>query len=179
MRPAVEHANGLAKLASGSIGVAREMLDAAVTGWDERNRIWESTWARLDLASCLLRSSRFAEAAALLATARETAARLDSPPLLARIEELSRVARRHGSFDEPWRPLTWREFEVARLIAGGMTNAEIAGELSIAPKTASAHVEHILAKLGVARRAEIATWVATVARAGREAPMQTTVSANR
>ena len=40
----------------------------------------------------------------------------------------------------------------------------LAGELEIAPKTASAHVEHILAKLGVARRAEIAAWVANVAR---------------
>ena len=164
MRPAIEHANGIAKLAAGSIGVAREMLDAAVAGWDERTRIWESTWARLDVATCLLRSSRFAEAAALLATARETATRLDSVPLLKRIAELLRVAHRHGSFDEPWRPLTSREFEVARLIAEGMTNAEIGGELSIAPKTASAHVEHILAKLGFARRAEIAAWVATVSR---------------
>ena len=46
----------------------------------------------------------------------------------------------------------------------GLTNAEIAGELSISPKTASAHVEHILAKLAVARRAEIAAWVTTVSR---------------
>jgi DNA-binding CsgD family transcriptional regulator len=53
-------------------------------------------------------------------------------------------------------------------VADGRTNAEIAGELSIASKTASAHVEHILAKLGVARRAEIATWVATVAHWGVE-----------
>jgi DNA-binding CsgD family transcriptional regulator len=52
------------------------------------------------------------------------------------------------------------------LIAEGLTNAEIAGELSIAPKTASSHVEHILAKLGVTRRAEIATWVATISREG-------------
>jgi DNA-binding CsgD family transcriptional regulator len=44
-----------------------------------------------------------------------------------------------------------------------MTNAEIAGELFVSPKTVSAHVEHILAKLGANRRAEIATWVATVA----------------
>jgi DNA-binding NarL/FixJ family response regulator len=51
---------------------------------------------------------------------------------------------------------------VARAIAAGMTNAEIAGELFVAPKTISAHVEHILGKLGVARRAEIAAWVATV-----------------
>ena len=45
-----------------------------------------------------------------------------------------------------------------------MTNAEIAAELTIAPKTASSHVEHILAKLGVTRRAEIAAWVATISR---------------
>ncbi|HLE58282.1 MAG TPA: AAA family ATPase [Candidatus Limnocylindria bacterium] len=164
MRPAIDHANGLVRLAAGSTGAAREMLEAAVRGWDERERIWESTWARLDLASCLLRSSRFAEAAANLAAARETATRLGSAPLLARAEELSRVAQRHGSLDEAWRPLTSREFEVARLIAEGMTNAEIAGVLTIAPKTASAHVEHILAKLGVARRAEIATWVANISR---------------
>jgi len=37
-----------------------------------------------------------------------------------------------------------------------------ATELAIAPKTASAHVEHILAKLGATRRAEIASWATTV-----------------
>jgi DNA-binding CsgD family transcriptional regulator len=45
-----------------------------------------------------------------------------------------------------------------------MTNAEIADALDIAPKTASSHVEHILAKLGVTRRAEIAAWTANVTR---------------
>jgi DNA-binding CsgD family transcriptional regulator len=66
---------------------------------------------------------------------------------------------------EPWHPLTAREFEVARLISEGRTNAEIAEELGIAPKTASSHVEHILAKLGASRRAEIATWTSTVSQA--------------
>jgi DNA-binding CsgD family transcriptional regulator len=66
--------------------------------------------------------------------------------------------------------LTAREFEVARLIAAGLTNAEIADELTIAPKTASAHVEHILAKLGVTRRAEIAAWTATIDRPAGRAP---------
>ena len=112
--------------------------------------------------------NRHADAAAVLAEVRATAATLGSEPLLARAEELARAGRGRGLDDEPWRPLTIREFEVARLIAEGLTNAEIAGELSIAPKTASAHVEHILAKLGVARRAEIATWVATVARPARD-----------
>ena len=43
-----------------------------------------------------------------------------------------------------------------------MTNAEIADELGLSPKTVSAHLEHILAKLGAMRRAEVATWVAGI-----------------
>ncbi len=160
--PALSHADGLARLATGSLAAARESLERAVRGWDERGRIWEGAWGRLDLAGCLMRLGRYAEAASHVVVARETAVRLESTPLAARADELARLARGRGAEEEPWRPLTSREFEVARLIAEGMTNAEIAGELSIAPKTASAHVEHILAKLGVARRAEVATWVANV-----------------
>ncbi len=74
------------------------------------------------------------------------------------------MARGHVSTKEPWRPLTAREFAVARLISDGLTNAEIADELGIAPKTASSHVEHILAKLGAGRRAEIAAWASSVER---------------
>jgi DNA-binding CsgD family transcriptional regulator len=167
---ALSHAEGLIRLAAGSTGIAREALERAVRGWDERNRSWEATWARLDLAQCLMRSNRFADAAVQLADVRTTAERLGSLPLHARAEELARAARGRGSIDEPWRPLTAREFEVARLIADGLTNAEIAEQLEISPKTASAHVEHILAKLAVTRRAEIAAWTATVLRSSPDAP---------
>jgi DNA-binding CsgD family transcriptional regulator len=37
---------------------------------------------------------------------------------------------------------------------------EIADDLGIAHKTVASHVEHILAKLGVGRRSEIAAWTA-------------------
>jgi DNA-binding CsgD family transcriptional regulator/tetratricopeptide (TPR) repeat protein len=161
---AVAHADGLLRLSAGSLSAARDALETAVRGWTERGRIWEASWARLDLAHCLMRSNRFAEAATSLAAARSTAQALGSDPLIARADELARVGRGRGTFEEPWRPLTSREFEVARLIAEGMTNGEIAAELSIAAKTASSHVEHILAKLGVTRRAEIAAWVATISR---------------
>ena len=53
----------------------------------------------------------------------------------------------------------------ARLVAAGLTNRQIAQQLVLAPKTISAHVTHILAKLGAARRAEIAAWCATVQQA--------------
>ena len=55
-------------------------------------------------------------------------------------------------------PLTAREAEVARLVAAGSTNRDIAAALTIAPKTVGSHIEHILAKLGAARRTEIAAW---------------------
>jgi DNA-binding CsgD family transcriptional regulator len=161
-RAALDHAAGLVALAAGSTGTARTSFESAIAGWDRHGRLWEAQWARLDLASCLTRSNRFAAAVALAADVRETAARLGSPALLARADELVRQARGHVVADEPWRPLTSREFEVARLIADGLTNAEIAGELGIAPKTASSHVEHILAKLGASRRAEIASWASRV-----------------
>jgi DNA-binding CsgD family transcriptional regulator len=161
---ALAHAEGLVRLSAGQLTAAREALERALEGWDRRGRIWEASWARLDLAQALLRSNRYGEAAALIAAVRETATSLGSEPLMKRADELARIGRGRGTTDEPWRPLTIREFEVARLIAEGMTNAEIADALDIAPKTASSHVEHILAKLGVTRRAEIAAWTATVAR---------------
>ena len=89
------------------------------------------------------------------------------------------MARGRSPDDEPWRPLTSREFEVARLIGEGMTNAEIADALDIAPKTASSHVEHILAKLGASRRAEIATWVSHVQARSQTGHTQATESVAR
>ena len=166
---ALAHGEGLIRMAGGSLSAARESLERAVRGWDERGRIWEATWARLDLAQCLTRSNRHADAASILGDVRRTADLLGSDPVLARADELARAGRGRGLEDEPWRPLTVREFEVARLIADGLTNGEIADRLDIAPKTASSHVEHILAKLGVTRRAEIAAWATSVAAPSREA----------
>ena len=159
--PALDHGAGLLALATGSVAAARGSLERAVRGWDTRGRTWEGLWARLDLATCLMRISRGVEARSLIAEVREAAEGLESRPLLARVEELERLNKRHGAEDVAWHPLTAREYEVARLIAAGMTNGEIASELTVSPRTVGSHVEHVLAKLGAARRTEIATWVAS------------------
>lgn len=56
--------------------------------------------------------------------------------------------------------LTKRERQIAEIVATGASNKEIAAKLVISPRTAEAHVEHILAKLGFASRVQIAAWVA-------------------
>jgi DNA-binding NarL/FixJ family response regulator len=54
--------------------------------------------------------------------------------------------------------LTTREREVAALIAQGYSNQRIAAALVISPRTAMRHVEHILTKLGMHSRAQVAAW---------------------
>jgi DNA-binding NarL/FixJ family response regulator len=54
--------------------------------------------------------------------------------------------------------LTHREREVAALIARGLTNRQIAAELVITEGTAANHVKHILARLTLDSRVQVATW---------------------
>ena len=55
-------------------------------------------------------------------------------------------------------PLTQRESEVLRQLALGLTNKEIAQALSISYETVKEHVQHILRKVGVSDRTQVAVW---------------------
>ena len=67
-------------------------------------------------------------------------------------------AQREASAPDGRGGLTLREREIATLIARGMSNRGIAGELTISPATAARHVANIFAKLGFSSRAQVAAW---------------------
>jgi DNA-binding NarL/FixJ family response regulator len=73
----------------------------------------------------------------------------------------TRLLKQFSSSDvsaPPTEPLTPRETEVARLVADGRTNSDIAEQLFLAPGTVKNHIAVIQRKLGATNRVGIASW---------------------
>ncbi|MEO5953017.1 MAG: tetratricopeptide repeat protein [Chloroflexia bacterium] len=58
--------------------------------------------------------------------------------------------------------LTTREFEVASLVAQGLTNADVARQLILSERTIEMHISNALHKLGFARRSELTSWIINI-----------------
>jgi DNA-binding NarL/FixJ family response regulator len=74
--------------------------------------------------------------------------------------------------ETPAEPLTGREREIAVLVARGLSNRQIAERLAISPGTVNAHVQHILGKLSVPKRAAIGAWIGRQSTAATEPPLR-------
>jgi DNA-binding CsgD family transcriptional regulator len=111
-----------------------------------------------------------------VARAKEaTTAALGAPVFRAEFEAGKRLSRATAiglALDEPARvtappsgdtgaPLANREAQVARLVADGLGNKQIAARLLISEHTVDSHIRNIMNKLGVSARAQIAAWMAS------------------
>jgi DNA-binding CsgD family transcriptional regulator len=110
---------------------------------------------QLGAARCLVALGRYEPAKAHALVAEEL---LERWPGWRRDEARALLVRLRAEPRRATGPLTPREREVAALVAGGLSNGEVAKRLFISTKTASVHVSNILGKLGMSSRAEIAAW---------------------
>jgi DNA-binding CsgD family transcriptional regulator len=110
--------------------------------------------AHVGAARCLLALGRHDEAAAHVSEAGRLLARWAG----WRVAEVAAMRSLLGlGAEAPGESgLTPRELEVARLVADGLTNAELARRLFISPRTAAVHVSNILSKLGLSSRTQVA-----------------------
>ncbi|MFE3102522.1 ATP-binding protein [Nocardia tengchongensis] len=80
------------------------------------------------------------------------------PEPVAAPPALKRTARSTTATLSETNMLTRRQKDVARLVAAGHSNKRIAADLVISVRTAETHVEHILTKLGLTSRTQLAAW---------------------
>jgi DNA-binding CsgD family transcriptional regulator len=108
------------------------------------------------LAMAELRAAQGAtdEAATSLNEVRQICTPLGAAPILVRAEALAaRLSEQTPGAQYP-AGLTEREMEVLRLLPRGLSNAEIAEELFVSPRTVQTHLTNLYGKLGVGGRAE-------------------------
>jgi ATP/maltotriose-dependent transcriptional regulator MalT len=143
---------------------------AAVADWDRIGQPYRLAYTCFRQAEALLAGTGDRDTAAtVLGHAANITERLGARPLDNEINALARRARldlaphaagpaQPGQAPTPAKQLglTPREAEVLALVAAGRSNRQIAQALFISPKTASVHVAHIHAKLGVHTRVEAA-----------------------
>ncbi len=120
---------------------------------------FERARSEVVLARAFRMSGRDADAAALLAAARQAAAPLGAKRLLDQIEAIERELAAAPSTPRPLPGgLSTREVEVLRLVATGLTNAEVAAQLSISDRTVGQHLRSIFEKIDVSTRAAATRW---------------------
>jgi DNA-binding CsgD family transcriptional regulator len=150
-------ARGALLLARGDAEEALEPLEKAVISLDRLGFRPDAARAVLVRGSALLRSGHRIAAADAFSDAEERFRLMGAPPWAAKAsEELERVApgRTEGE-------LTPTEARVSALVAEGLKNREIAGNLFVSVATVEAHLTRIYRKLGVASRSDLTRLVAS------------------
>lgn len=148
---------------------AVEVFQRATRAYAQRELSVETLRVQLRLGCALLAAGRRDEARSAWEEARRTARRLGARPLAAKAEafllgEKSAEPTSPSSCGEAWDLLSPRQREVARFVAQGFSNKEIAERAGLSVRTVEMHVAGVLSRLGCRSRAQAAARVASALR---------------
>jgi DNA-binding NarL/FixJ family response regulator len=144
-----DRAAGRVALANADPAEAVRLLRRAWSSWQAVGAPYEAARTRVD-AALAARALGDQDAAGMeLDAARQVFTELGAAPDVARVD----AALAGGRPPHPAGPLSAREVEVLRLVAGGSSNRAIAERLFLSERTVAHHVGNILAKLQLANRA--------------------------
>jgi len=161
LNPDVTSITAAAAHVRGLVNGSLEELQQATDLFARGPRRLEHASALEDLGTQLLPTDRTAAIDILsrsLAIYTEIRALRDARRVRGRLRKLG-VRRRVVTVEHEtsgWAALTSAELAVARLVAEGLTNREVADSLFVSPHTVNSHVRHIFGKLGINSRVELA-----------------------
>lgn len=151
---ATERLLGELDLSEGHFAEAEKRFATALSLADMTGAAHERALTLLSRAELEIARSDFVSARELLDAARQLCAGMQAVRTLAQVDTLESrlVEASQAAASQPISGLTRRETDVLRLLATGQSNAEIAWELNVSPRTIDTHLTNIYAKFGVTTR---------------------------
>jgi DNA-binding NarL/FixJ family response regulator len=155
-------------LLDGEFAAAVAGFRAALSAYEKRDLSCELIRARLRLSAALIATNASGEARSLLNDAARRARRLGARPLAAKADALlATIASTPRSGDSSasssrsaWDLLSVRQRDIARHLARGAANKDIALALSLSVRTVEMHVAAVLERLNCRSRAHAAARIA-------------------
>jgi DNA-binding CsgD family transcriptional regulator len=147
--------------ARGATDDAEAGFDASLAHLEGMRMPFERGLTELEYGSFLRRAGRRAKAAAHLRSAHERLSQLAARPFLERSDRelaacgLTPIKRRSPERER----LTPQELSIARLVASGRTNRQVAAELVVSVKTVEYHLGNVYGKLGLRSRHQLAACI--------------------
>lgn len=152
----VDRLEGLRATLVGDRGAAAELFRASSVRLDELGLALAAAFVWLEWAELGLAGKLDAEASALVEGVAAELARMGAQEAAERGRRLLRGPRRTAESSTRTGELTDRELDVARLVAEGLSNPEIAERLFVSTRTVTTHLTHIYRRLGLSGRTALA-----------------------